>query len=97
MAYYVLLISWTDQGIRNVKETTNRITAAEQLFQKHGAKLGQIYMTMGHYDYVAISEAPDDESMTKALLALGTLGNVRTETMRAYGRDELAGLVGGLQ
>ncbi len=48
MAYYVLLISWTDQGIRNVKETTNRITAAEQLFQKHGAKLGQIYMTMGH-------------------------------------------------
>ena len=96
MAYYVLLINWTEQGIRNVKETGNRVSAAEQLFQKHGAKLGQIFMTMGRYDYVAISEAPDDETMTKALLALGSLGNVRTETMRAYGQDELAGLLAGL-
>jgi uncharacterized protein with GYD domain len=97
MAYYVLLINWTDQGIRNVKTLAERISGAEQLFQtRHGAKLVQIFMTMGRYDTVSIWEAPNDESMTKAVLALGSQGNVRTETLRAYSRDELSALVAEL-
>jgi uncharacterized protein with GYD domain len=96
MAYYVLLINWTDQGVRNVKEISNRISAAEQLFQKHGAKLGQVFMTMGRYDTVSFWEAPNDESMTKAVLALASQGNLRTETLRAYSRDELSALVAEL-
>jgi uncharacterized protein with GYD domain len=97
MANYVLLIRWTDQGIRNVKTLAERISATEQLFQKkHGAKLVQVFMTMGRYDTVSIWEAPNDESMTKAVLALGSQGNVRTETLRAYGRDDLPALVAEL-
>jgi uncharacterized protein with GYD domain len=97
MAYYVLLINWTDQGVRDVKTLAERISGAEQLFQKrHGAKLVQVFMTMGRYDTVSIWEAPNDESMTRAVLALGAQGNVRTETLRAYSRDELSALLADL-
>jgi uncharacterized protein with GYD domain len=97
MAYYVLLINWTDQGAREVKAVSERISAAEELFQtKYGAKLVQVFMTMGRYDTVSIWEAPNDESITKGVLALGSQGNVRTETLRAYGRDELPALLADL-
>jgi uncharacterized protein with GYD domain len=97
MAHYVLLINWTDEGIRNIKTIVERISATEQLFQnKYGAKLEQVFMTMGRYDTVSIWEAPNDESMTKAVLALGSQGNVRTETLRAYSREELSALVAEL-
>jgi uncharacterized protein with GYD domain len=97
MAYYVLLINWTDQGVRDVKTLAERISSTEQVFQtRHGAKLVQVFMTMGRYDTVSIWEAPNDESMTRAVLALGAQGNVRTETLRAYGRDELSALLADL-
>jgi uncharacterized protein with GYD domain len=97
MAYYVLLINWTDQGAREVKAVSERISAAEELFQtKYEAKLVQVFMTMGRYDTVSIWEAPNDESITKGVLALGSQGNVRTETLRAYGRDELPALLADL-
>ena len=96
MAYYVSLVRFTDQGIRTVREIPQRIANAERMFQQYGVKLAQLYLTMGRYDYVAILEADNDESATKAALALGSLGNVRTETLRAYGRDEIGALVAGL-
>ncbi len=96
MAYYVSLIRLTDQGIRAVKDVPQRIVNAERMFQQYGVKLAHIYLTMGRYDYVAVLEADSDEAATKAALALGQLGNVRTETLRAYGRDEIGSLLAGL-
>jgi uncharacterized protein with GYD domain len=96
MPTYVSLINWTDQGIRNVKDTAQRAGAAEELAQKHGASLERVYWTVGSYDLVGILEAPDDESVTAFLLELGSLGNVRTTTLRAYDRDEMSSILGRL-
>jgi len=96
MPTYVSLVRFTDQGIRNVKDVPKRIANAENLFEQVGARLSQLYLTMGRYDYVAVIEAPDDETATKAALALGSLGNVRTETLRAYARAEIEKLIAGL-
>ncbi len=96
MPTYVSLINWTDQGIRNVKETVDRAAKAEELLQKYGARFERLYWTVGPYDIVAILEAPDDESATAFLLELGSLGNVRTTTLRAYDRDQMSGILGRL-
>ena len=96
MPNYVALIRFTDQGVRTVKQIPERIANAERMFQQYGVKLAQLYLTMGRYDYVAILEADNDEQATKAALALGSLGNVRTETLRAYARDEIGALIAGL-
>jgi uncharacterized protein with GYD domain len=95
MPTYVSLIHWTDQGIRNVKETLQRADAAGQLAQKHGGSL-QVYWTVGAYDIVAIFEAPDDESATAFLLETGSGGAVRTTTLRAYDRDQMSSILGRL-
>jgi len=96
MATYVTLVRFTDQGIRNVKEAAERIAAAEKLFAQAGARMTEIYLAMGRYDYVVVMEAPDDEAATKAALAVSSLGNVRTETLRAYTRPEIGKIIGGL-
>jgi uncharacterized protein with GYD domain len=96
MATYVSLVRFTDQGIRNIKEAAERIAAAEKLFAQAGARMNEIYLTMGRYDYVVVMEAPDDEAATKAALAVSSLGNVRTETLRAYTRPEIGKIMGGL-
>ena len=95
MPTYVSLINWTDQGIRNVKETLQRADSAGQLAQKHGGSL-QVYWTVGAYDIVVIFEAPDDESATAFLLEAGSLGNIRTTTLRAYDREEMSSILGRL-
>jgi uncharacterized protein with GYD domain len=96
MPTYVSLINWTDQGIRNVKETVDRAARAEELAQKYGGSFERLYWTVGPYDIVAITEAPDDESATAFLLELGSLGNVRTTTLRAYDREEMSSILGRL-
>jgi len=96
MATYVSLVRFTDQGVRTVKEAAERIAAAEKLFTQVGARMNEIYLTMGRYDYVVVMEAPDDEAATKAALAVSALGNVRTETLRAYTRPEIGKIIGGL-
>jgi uncharacterized protein with GYD domain len=96
MATYVSLVRFTDQGIRNVKQAGERIAAVEKLFGQVGARMSEIYLTMGRYDYVVLMEAPDDETATKAALAVSSLGNVRTETLRAYARPEIGKIIGGL-
>jgi uncharacterized protein with GYD domain len=93
MPTYVSLINFTDQGIRTVRETPDRAVKFAELAQKHGASLERVYWTVGPYDIVAIIEAPDDESATALLLESGTLGNIRTTTLRAYDRDQMSGII----
>jgi uncharacterized protein with GYD domain len=93
MPTYVSLINWTEQGVRTVTETVDRAGKFAELAQKHGASLEQVYWTVGPYDIVAILEAPDDESATAVLLEGGTLGNIRTTTLRAYDRDQISGIL----
>ena len=96
MPTYVSLFNWTDQGIRNVRETLDRAQKTDELAQKHGARFVQLYWTIGPHDIVAIVEAPDDESATAFLLELGSSGNLRTTTLRAYDREEMSGILGRL-
>jgi uncharacterized protein with GYD domain len=93
MPHYVVLVNWTDQGIRNVRETIQRVEAADALEHKQGFSTEQIYWTVGPYDMVAIGEAPDDESATAFALELGSAGNVRTTTLRAYDREEMSRII----
>jgi uncharacterized protein with GYD domain len=87
MATYITLISWTEQGIKAFSKTIDRAEAASQLVAK------QFYWTMGAYDLVGVFEAPDDESATAYALALSSLGNVRTTTMRAFDAAEMREIV----
>ncbi|MEU7431793.1 uncharacterized protein with GYD domain [Streptomyces sp. 2333.5] len=89
MPTYVALLNWTEQGIRNYKETAKRADSFGAAAQKLGAKLLNIYWTVGPYDLVAVVEAPDDETVTATLLQLGGVGNVRSTTLRAFGREEM--------
>jgi uncharacterized protein with GYD domain len=93
MPTYVALMNWTDQGIRSVKDTVQRRDQADALAQKHGASIREVYWTVGPYDLVTVVEAPDDESATAMLLELGTAGNLRTTTLRAYDREEMSGMI----
>jgi uncharacterized protein with GYD domain len=96
MATYIALSSFTDQGIRNVKDTAKRAEAVQAAAQKFGAKMTQIYWTLGSYDLVAIIDAPDDASATAFALSIGAAGNVRTQTLRAFTKDEMAGIISKL-
>ena len=92
MPTYIGLYKLTDQGIRTIKEAPGRIEAAIKGAEKMGGKVIGVYAVMGEYDYVAIGEFPSDEVATTFALALGSLGNVRTTTLRAYTRDEFAAM-----
>lgn len=84
MAMYVALFSWTDQGIRNAKDTVKRAEKFAEAVQKAGGKLKDIYWTMGRYDGVLVLEAPDDETVTAMMVGICSLGNIKTETLRAF-------------
>jgi len=88
MPTYVILSNFTDQGIRNIKESPKREDAFRDLCEKVDARVKDVYRTMGHYDVVAIVEAPNDLAMSTILYSLGARGNVRTETLRAFTRQE---------
>jgi uncharacterized protein with GYD domain len=93
MPTYVVLVNWTDQGIRNVKQTLERTDSGADLAEKHGLKFERAYWTVGSYDMVAIFTAPDDEAMSAHLLEIGSLGNVRSTTLRAYDEQEMSGIL----
>ncbi|MFH8678421.1 GYD domain-containing protein [Streptomyces lydicus] len=93
MPTYVALLNWTDQGVRNFKDTAKRADAFAAAAQKLGAKVLNLYWTVGPYDLVAIVEAPDDEAATATLLQLGGVGNVRTTTLRAFGQEEMGRII----
>jgi len=84
----IVLGSYTDQGIRAVRDSIKREDAFRKQCDKVGASVKEIYRTMGRYDMVATVEAPDDVTLSSLLYAAGALGNIRTETMRAFSRQE---------
>jgi uncharacterized protein with GYD domain len=94
MATYISLLNWTEQGIRNCRDTTSRAEAAAQQAEAMGGKMQHIYWTVGPYDLVTVTEFPDDQTATAYLMALGAQGNIRSTTLRAYGSEEMTQILG---
>jgi uncharacterized protein with GYD domain len=91
MASYVCLIQFKDQGIRNIQDTVKRGDAAIAEAKKMGMKIVEEFWTMGAYDAVVIVEAPDDETVSAFMLKVGSLGNIKGQTLRAFRRNEMEG------
>ena len=96
MATYIVLANFTDQGIRNIKQSPGRLDAARELARKLGAEFKDFYLTVGAYDIVCMLEAPDDETAAKFALSIGSLGNVRTTTLKAFPEKEYRDIVKAL-
>jgi uncharacterized protein with GYD domain len=94
MATYIVLGNFTDQGVRNVKDTTKRADAFKEMAKSSGAAVKEIYWTLGQYDIVATVEAPDEKVVTALGLTLGKAGNVRTQTLRAFSAAEMTSILG---
>jgi len=93
MATYLVLLNFTDQGIRTVKDTTKRAAAFREMAAKAGIQLKDIYWTLGQYDLACVLDAPDDATVTALGLSLGALGNVRSQTLRAFSAQEMDGIL----
>ena len=96
MSHFVTLIRYTQQGVAKIKESPARLDAAKKAAEKAGGKINAWYLTMGKYDAVIISEFPNDEASAKFMLALGALGNVTTQTMKAFTEVEYRKIVTSL-
>ena len=94
MKTYIALCHFTDQGIRSVKDSTKRADAVKELARKFGASMSQLYWTSGRYDLVAVIEAEDEESANAFSLSIGAAGNIRTEILRAFSRDDMNAVLG---
>jgi uncharacterized protein with GYD domain len=93
MPHYIVLGDWTDQGIRNVKDSPKRAQDFKNAVEKSGGKVSEIYYTMGKHDFVAILEASNDETVMSVLLSLGSKGNVRTTTLKGFPISEAKKIV----
>ena len=93
MPDYISLVNFTDQGIRAAKDLVKRADAAREAAKKFGVTMKEFHWTLGAYDAVATFEAPDDATIAAFGLAIGMQGNVRSQTMRALTRDEMAGVL----
>jgi uncharacterized protein with GYD domain len=93
LATYIVLNNFTDQGIRNFKDTTKRADAIREMAKKLGVTAKEFYWTLGSYDIVDIFDAPDDASMAAFLASLGAAGNVRTQTLRAFSQADMNGIL----
>ena len=93
MITYVVLANFTDQGIRNAKDTIKRTEAFKDMAKKFGVTVREIFWTQGQYDIVVITEAPDDISGTALNLSLCALGNVRTQSLRAFSGTEMKAIL----
>lgn len=89
MVTFISLCTFTDQGIRSIKESTQRADAVRQAAAKFGSQMTHLYWTQGQYDLISIIEAPDEASATAFGLAIASAGNVRLQTLRAFNRDEM--------
>ena len=92
MVRYVVLLNWTDQGVRTAKDTVHRLEQTKSSFEKVDVIFEATYWTLGSHDLVAVVTAPDDVTLTTALLRLTSEGNVRTETLRAFDPEEMRGI-----
>src|ERR687885_315179 len=93
MPTYVVLMNWTDAGAKAAADTTDRYRAAKSDLEQRGLTFKDIYWTVGPYDLMLVTEAPDDETVSGALLRLAAAGNLRTTTMRAFTEDEMRGVI----
>ena len=96
MARYIMLTNWTEQGIKNVKESPKRLDAAKALAKKFNGEVVEFYMTTGAHDMVVMLEAPDDEAAAKFALSLGSAGNVRTTTLKAFSEQSYRSIISSL-
>jgi len=90
MATYVGLVNFTDQGVRHIQQTTERAKALINAAKNLGVKIKDIYWTMGAFDAVFTAEAPDDETIMAFAVSMGSLGNIRTQTLRAFSAEEMS-------
>jgi len=96
MPTYLSLLNWTDQGIKNVKDSPKRLDAVKKALKDIGGDVKAFYMLQGTYDLALIMEAPNDEALAKLLLKVGAAGNVRTTTMKAYPEAEYRKIIAAL-
>jgi uncharacterized protein with GYD domain len=93
MITYVVLVNFTDQGIRNAKDTLKRAEAFKDMAKKFGVTVREMFWTQGQHDIVVITEASDEASATALNMSLCALGNVRTQTLRAFSADEMKQII----
>ena len=96
MPTYIALLKWTQQGVAKIKDSPKRLDAGRKAFKNAGAEIKETYLTMGRYDLVCIIDAPDDETVARLLLELGSQGNVQTETLKAFSEDQYRKILGSL-
>ena len=94
MPTFILLGNFTDQGIRTIKDTPKRVEAVKKIGKQLGVTVTQMFWTLGQYDIVAVLEAPDDAAITAFGLSVGKIGNVRTQTLRAYDAHDVKAILG---
>ena len=96
MPTYISLYRWTQQGIENIKESPSRLDAARKLAQSMGAEIKAFYLVIGQYDFVVVTEAPNEETVAKFALAIGAKGAARSETLRAFSEADYRKIIGAL-
>lgn len=96
MPDYIMLFRFASKGIENIKESPNRVKAAKSLFEKQGAKVKAFYALLGRFDTLFILEAPDDETVAQLSLQISSLGNVHSETLRAFNEEQYAAIINKL-
>lgn len=94
MTTYIMLINWTEQGAKNLRDSPKRLDAAKKALEAMGGSFRDFYLTMGDCDMVAICEAPDDAVMARFTLTIAKLGNIRTRTMKAFPETAYRELIG---
>ncbi len=93
MPTYISLVNWTEQGIKNSKDTVRRAREFRSDVERRGGKVLSIYWTLGRYDLVTVTEFPDEQTAMAQLLALGSIGNIRTETLQAFADSEVEAII----
>ena len=97
MPTYISLINWTDQGIRNIKDSPKRRDAAKKMLKEMGGEIKHMYLTLGSYDVVLVCEAPNDEVFARFVLSVSSLGSIRTTTLKAFPEPEYDKIIEGLR
>jgi len=96
MPTYIMLSNWTDQGIRQVKDSPDRLDAARQLCAQHGAEITAFYMTLGAYDMVVVIDAPNDDAFARLAISIAKGGNIRTASLKAFDEAQYRAIIGSI-
>ena len=96
MATYISLVSFTQKGIENIKDSPDRLEKVKAAMKAAGGEFKAFYLTMGRYDMVVVSEAPNDEAYAATMLAIAATGNVRSETLKAFTEEEYRGIIAAI-